>query len=1111
MAESVTRSGTTIRHPDWSEVVSGNTNSGASDRRRTSPDNERISSETGAIDALLEGLSSQGASLSESFSIAPLQPDQEVDRRSVDRAEATLVEVKVEPGEEAVLLIEIDGVFEWRYSKSVDEIDPITGKRRGAGTESTRTFHLTRNSEAKTDDAPDRRGLLNWIAGGFIDRARVYVVKFMAEKTINFARKRLEESIRPGLVVMSGDDASSWIAKDRSTEIPQPADRPAKVLLCVHGTFSSTLGSFGALAATPWGKALLSQIYNEYDLVIGFDHRTLGETPEENARALNEAIGRQNFPQDTTLDVIAFSRGGLVARLLLERLLPESGFPMKPGKAIFVGCTNGGTALADRENWKTLLDLYTNIGIAAGKGLMVFDAGTASTIITESVKTLGSFLQAIVDKAITEEMVPGLAAMSPDSSLIEDLNGAAITTSEYDPNYFAMGSNFEPNATPTSATRTSLPEKLLKAIADFGADSLMKEDNDLVVDNEAMSQFGLRTEQIQATKFWEANAIIYHTNYFAQEQVVHTLQSWLLDEGLDRVLSSDVDKAMATPRPMPRDKQTEDRTALRRMGGNQSKSRARAPSKSTELKREAREELVSRSPGPSMLESMPPSRMAGKGAAKEAVQCFFGAEMPESAPLNSTVYLTVTVSREEIELAAGMTGKTDASSVSVGEPIEIEIHAKGNCEVLGETRVEIEVPNSGKPETLDFRIKGKAPGPAEIWVDARQGARRLTRMVIQPVFINDGVLRASSVIDTFKTDPPMVQLRIFENANSRTDPFSLRFVMESRDLNIQISEETQRFHEPREPYIRSLYEKLEGEWGKNLTDFDLFMRGLRTIGGELYNTLVPEPVRKKIWEHRLEIGSIEIISHEPFIPWEVLHVVEPEKKLPPGGNMFLAELGVVRWVNNLGWPPARLKVRNNMARHVIPNYENQNLRLTGAQDERNLLQFLFDSKEVHAKSDAIIELISSEGKFDLLHFACHGHASEDQIWDSSLLMADARDVLNVLDVSQYADLSNGDGTKPIVFLNACQVGKVGRTLAGTGGMAEAFVKAGAGMFVGALWSVGDKTALSFAESFYKDLMNGATVVQATREARKAAKDAREPTWLAYTVYGHPYARVEVGE
>jgi CHAT domain-containing protein len=120
----------------------------------------------------------------------------------------------------------------------------------------------------------------------------------------------------------------------------------------------------------------------------------------------------------------------------------------------------------------------------------------------------------------------------------------------------------------------------------------------------------------------------------------------------------------------------------------------------------------------------------------------------------------------------------------------------------------------------------------------------------------------------------------------------------------------------------------------------------------------------------------------------------------------------------------------------------------------------------------------------------------------------AEDKLHVYQVKNQASLAHPDGSRPIVFLNACQAGQAGRTLTGTGGMADAFIRRGAGLFVGTLWSIGDGTALTFADTFYDRLKAGATVSQATRAAREAAKKADEPTWLAYTVYGHPYARLQ---
>ena len=65
-------------------------------------------------------------------------------------------------------------------------------------------------------------------------------------------------------------------------------DEPLRIMLWVHGTFSSTAGAFGALTATSEGKALLAQARERYHAVIGFDHPTLSETIGEAAGVFSE-------------------------------------------------------------------------------------------------------------------------------------------------------------------------------------------------------------------------------------------------------------------------------------------------------------------------------------------------------------------------------------------------------------------------------------------------------------------------------------------------------------------------------------------------------------------------------------------------------------------------------------------------------------------------------------------------------------------------------------------------------------------------------------------------------------------------------------------------------
>jgi CHAT domain-containing protein len=76
-----------------------------------------------------------------------------------------------------------------------------------------------------------------------------------------------------------------------------------------------------------------------------------------------------------------------------------------------------------------------------------------------------------------------------------------------------------------------------------------------------------------------------------------------------------------------------------------------------------------------------------------------------------------------------------------------------------------------------------------------------------------------------------------------------------------------------------------------------------------------------------------------------------------------------------------------------------------------------------------------------------------------------------------------------------------------GGFSRAFLSKGAGMFIAALWSVGDAPARNFTEKLYERLLAKDTLAQATIAARETARDAKDATWLAYTVYGNPYAKL----
>ena len=151
----------------------------------------------------------------------------------------------------------------------------------------------------------------------------------------------------------------------------------------------------------------------------------------------------------------------------------------------------------------------------------------------------------------------------------------------------------------------------------------------------------------------------------------------------------------------------------------------------------------------------------------------------------------------------------------------------------------------------------------------------------------------------------------------------------------------------------------------------------------------------------------------------------------------------------------------------------------------------------------------------MLHFAGHGAADSQNIANAQLLLEGRvegstyiPDTFSETTVEQNANLSKEGSPPPLVVLNACQAGRAGYKLTGIGGFARAFLRHGAGAFVGTLWSVGDAPARSFTEEFYTRLQKKATIAEAAIAAREAARKAGDATWLAYVVYGHPHARLK---
>lgn len=435
----------------------------------------------------------------------------------------------IKADEQAVVLLEQDGVYRWKLPDHVVRPERPT-RRRGPMVESAAgvaTFRIEIDTVPASGRVTRgaRRGVISHVAYGGL---RAFVLKFAAHALVGKVIAHLERHIRTGLVGISSVDPAKW-APVAPSEVELPRDRPARLLLLVHGTFSSTVGAFAGLGTRPLRKGFLERALGSYDAVLGYDHRTLSVDPLENASDLVGLLRSLRTPLPPTIDVVTHSRGGLVMRSMIESLLPfERDWQPRVERVVFVAATNHGTRLAEPDNWVEFVDLYTNLALAGTRALgLVPQTKLFAIVVGGVIQGVGALVKYLVGALVTDKDAPGLAAMEPDGDFVTRIN--ETQPGQPDPQhstYFAVTSDFESRG--AGEGPTEMPPRLLMMLADGFIDRLFGASNDLVVDVESMSAIDPKVGGfVDDTLDFGANRLVYHCNYFVRPELVAALERWL--------------------------------------------------------------------------------------------------------------------------------------------------------------------------------------------------------------------------------------------------------------------------------------------------------------------------------------------------------------------------------------------------------------------------------------------------------------------------------------------------------------------------------------------------------------------------------------------------------
>ncbi len=340
----------------------------------------------------------------------------------------------------------------------------------------------------------------------------------------DFVKDKVENQLAPGpgLYRCTSNESEPLVPLGRLNGAG--ADAPYLILL--HGTASTTPVGFGGLWSGGTGSKMSSLLRAYPDQVLALQHRTLTESPIQNALALAEAL-----PKSARLHLVSHSRGGLIGELLcrgtsesgpafdlidkdlfkgknreadldsLDRLgTVLSTNHLKVERFVRVACPALGTTLADRR-----LDRYLSVMVN-----LLERTGLGSNPVFDIVSTL---LVGVIRNRTRPENLPGLEAMMPDSPLIAMLNRR---NRAYNSDLHILAGDLEGSG-------------LFGKLKELATDLFYREDHDLIVNTPAM--FG-GVQRVKPVRYWvDQGHNVSHFNYFRNAPTADRMMSALTAPG----------------------------------------------------------------------------------------------------------------------------------------------------------------------------------------------------------------------------------------------------------------------------------------------------------------------------------------------------------------------------------------------------------------------------------------------------------------------------------------------------------------------------------------------------------------------------------------------------
>ncbi|WP_444951531.1 CHAT domain-containing protein [Micromonospora ureilytica] len=426
-----------------------------------------------------------------------------------------------------------------------------------------------------------------------------------------------------------------------------------------------------------------------------------------------------------------------------------------------------------------------------------------------------------------------------------------------------------------------------------------------------------------------------------------------------------------------------------------------------------------------------------------------------------------------------------------GTPVTVTVHAPAGLHAEGPLQQTVLVVPDEDPDPIRFGFGARTPGLHRVDVTAWAGGTFLTEVSVEVSVADGGPFRdgqsKTAPLGATRARPGEVTMEVRFDGSRYT--FQLR---SDEALFAPVVESVT--NPPNAAVENAIREMQQLAGGGSRYTATMTREVIRSAGIQLWSELVPADVRDQFWQVGGDMSAFTIATDHDVVPWELLYPLSAQRD----AGFLVEQVPVVRRTYGQH-RTAKVGLRN--PRFVVPTKAP-----TGAHEEIATIRAILgaaDSEPI-TRADELLALINS-GALGATHFACHNTFSAD---GSFIDMDGGRFKPALLAEASIRKLLAETG--PLVFINACRSAGVAPTYTKMLGWAQQFMSSGAGAFVGTLWAVRSDSSARFATAFYSSLADGATLGAAALAARvEQQDDPLDPTWLAYTVYGDPFATAAV--